>query len=138
MNLLNSNRKFVEKSWGHEDWIDNNPLYCGKNLFIKEGKRLSLHYHNLKTETFYVQSGLIELAVYDNVEFDKYFANWDELKSNLDKLEIHILVPRNSFKIPVGMRHTLFGIKDSNVIEFSTQHFDEDSIRILHGDLANC
>ena len=28
---------FVEKVWGHEEWIVNNELYCGKKLFVKKG-----------------------------------------------------------------------------------------------------
>ncbi len=30
------------KGWGREVWIANNPLYCGKILEIRKGKRCSL------------------------------------------------------------------------------------------------
>ena len=47
------------KGWGHEKWIVNTDKYCGKILFFEEGKQCSWHYHKLKDETFYVQSGEI-------------------------------------------------------------------------------
>ena len=45
------------KGWGYEKWIVNTDEYCGKLLFFEEGKRCSWHYHKLKDETFYLQSG---------------------------------------------------------------------------------
>ena len=58
---MNENRNFVSKGWGYEDWIVNKKEYCGKILFIKKGKRCSWHYHKLKDETFYIQSGKLEV-----------------------------------------------------------------------------
>ncbi|BCU98886.1 MAG: hypothetical protein CM15mV24_1110 [Bellamyvirus sp.] len=49
--------KHVPKGWGYEKWIVNTEEYCGKLLFFNEGKRCSWHYHKLKDETFYLQSG---------------------------------------------------------------------------------
>ena len=45
-----------------------------------------------------------------------------------------ILNPGNSFHIPVGLRHQIIALEDSNLFEFSTQHFEEDSYRIVKGD----
>lgn len=39
-----------EKAWGHELWIINNELYCGKLLVFKKDKEFSMHYHLLKDE----------------------------------------------------------------------------------------
>ena len=55
--MISSEIKFVPKGWGHEKWIVNNDEYCGKLLFFEEGKRCSWHYHKIKDETFYLQSG---------------------------------------------------------------------------------
>ncbi len=33
-----------------------------------------------------------------------------------------------------GMVHQMEGIEDSELIEFSTQHFESDSYRIMKGD----
>ena len=55
------------KGWGHEKWIINNNLYCGKLLSFDKGKKCSFHYHKIKTETFYLQSGLVRL-IYSNTD----------------------------------------------------------------------
>lgn len=48
----------VEKKWGYELWIHNDPQYCGKLLvFPEKGNHFSMHYHMIKNETWYVQSG---------------------------------------------------------------------------------
>jgi len=52
---------FVPKGWGYEKWIVNNDKYCGKILFVVKDRKCSLHYHNIKDETFYIQSGKIVL-----------------------------------------------------------------------------
>ena len=138
MNEINENRVYVPKGWGYEDWIVNTPLYCGKDLFLKKGKRLSLHYHALKDETFYIQSGEVELRYYLNPDVDKNFKSWEDFDHILCYPLYGIcsptLVAGDSFHIPVGMRHTLTGLMDSHIFEFSTQHFDSDSIRVLKGD----
>ena len=45
-----------------------------------------------------------------------------------------ILEKGDSFHVPVLMRHQLIGLTDVEMFEFSTQHFDEDSIRVIKGD----
>src|SRR5271157_3871737 len=51
------------KGWGREVWIANNPLYCGKILEIRRGKRCSLHYHKLKTESFFLRTGRLRIRI---------------------------------------------------------------------------
>ena len=53
--------KYVPKGWGYEKWIANCEKYCGKLLFIVKGKQCSWHFHKLKDEVFFVQSGKIKL-----------------------------------------------------------------------------
>lgn len=55
--------QIVPKGWGREVWIANGDLYCGKILEIRKGKRSSLHYHKLKTESFYLRSGRLKLRI---------------------------------------------------------------------------
>jgi quercetin dioxygenase-like cupin family protein len=112
--------KHVSKGWGYEKWIVNNDQYCGKLLFFNKGKRCSWHYHKIKDETFYLQSGLI-LLFYGNVD-------------GLEDAETLVLEPGDKFHIPVGLRHQMVALEDSELFEFSTQHFDSDSIRIHCGD----
>lgn len=112
--------KTVQKGWGHELWIVNKPEYCGKLLYFHKGKRLSWHYHILKDETFYVQSGEIILKYSDD--------------DDLDKAKEIVLKPGMNFHIYRGLRHQIIAIENSEVFEFSTEHFDEDSYRIVKGD----
>ena len=111
---------YVEKGWGYEKWIVNTPEYCGKILHVKRGKRCSWHYHRLKDETFYVQSGRVMVFIgEDNDE---------------EKAEMHALAPGDSLHIPPDTRHFFFGLSDADIFEFSTHHEDNDSIRITKGD----
>ena len=51
----------IEKVWGYEEIPVNTNLYCFKFLNLKRGFCCSLHHHKLKTETFFILSGLILL-----------------------------------------------------------------------------
>ena len=37
-------------------------------------------------------------------------------------------------EIPVGLVHQMEALEDSELFEFSTEHFDEDSYRITKGE----
>ena len=118
----NSNRHFVPKGWGYEDWLVNKEEYCGKLLFIKKDKKFSWHYHKLKDETFYIQSGKVQIA----------YGFEDNIRS--PRIQRTILESGDTFYVPVGMRHQVKGLLDTQMFEFSTTHFDEDSYRIIKGD----
>ena len=62
--------ELVHKGWGFEKWIVNNEEYCGKLLYFVKGKKCSYHYHKIKDETFYVQSGKILLRYGDDDDYD--------------------------------------------------------------------
>jgi len=118
--IPDKNLVFVPKGWGWESWIHNSEKYCGKILFIKKGKKLSFHYHKIKEETFLVNSGKI-LVYY----------GWDDDFNVAKKV---ILKKGDVFHVPPDLRHRMKAIQDTYLVEFSTQHFDEDSIRIVKGD----
>jgi mannose-6-phosphate isomerase-like protein (cupin superfamily) len=59
--MLNKKRT-ITKPWGHEIIWGETKNYLGKILFIKEGSRLSLQYHEHKEETILVLSGRLELV----------------------------------------------------------------------------
>ena len=111
---------FVPKGWGYEKWIVNNEDYCGKILFFVKGMRCSWHYHKIKRETFYIQSGSVKI-------FFSY-------ENSLNDAEFVVLHRGDKFEVPAGLRHQMIALEDTELIEFSTQHFDEDSHRILKGD----
>jgi|SRR3989338_1510869 len=100
--------KEVPKVWGKEVWIVNR-RYCGKILVLNKGFQCSMHYHKKKDETFYVLIGkvLMELGT--------------------SRLIMH---PGESLLIPPGAQHRFTGIEDSEILEFSTHHEDEDSYRV--------
>ena len=76
--------------------------------------------HFTVAKFFYVQSG--KLKVYWS-HFDDYeMAHVKELKEG------------EKFHVPTGMRHRMEALEDTVMFEFSTEHFDEDSIRIEKGD----
>lgn len=113
-------RECHQKGWGEEQWIANSLLCCGKKLILKKGKRCSIHYHKLKDETFYVQSGVVQLDLYDH----GYPGDPTRLTMKPgDSIHISPLVP-----------HQFFGVEDSEFFEFSTEHFEEDTYRFVRGD----
>ena len=69
--LTSFNIKIVSKGWGFEKWIVNNEKYCGKLLYLIKGKKCSWHFHKIKEETFYIQSGKILLKWSDEDEIEK-------------------------------------------------------------------
>lgn len=114
------NINFVPKGWGFEKWIHNSELYCGKLLYFVKDKKCSWHYHLLKDEVFYVQSGRIKV----------YYSEGDDIA----QANAVILGPGDNFHVYRGLRHRMEAIEDTELFEFSTQHFDSDSHRIERGD----
>tara|TARA_A100001015_G_scaffold181033_1_gene201506 strand:+ start:3571 stop:3915 length:345 start_codon:yes stop_codon:yes gene_type:complete len=107
------------KGWGYELWIANNEKYCGKILHFNKGKRCSYHYHKLKKETFYIESGQIKVLYgYGKIEDAK----------------IKVMNPGDSLEVPIGLIHQIIALEDSKVYEFSTTHYESDSYRIQYGD----
>ncbi len=118
---MNADRlHFVSKGWGFEKWIVNNEKYCGKILYFIKGRRCSFHFHKIKDETFYLLSGKLVL---------RYGVSQDIHESAT--LTMH---PGDRFHVPIGLCHQMQALEDSELIEFSTQHFDEDSYRVERGD----
>ena len=74
----------------------------------------------LKDEVFYIQSGRVLVRYSDE----------DDL-INADVME---LGPGDRFHVYRGLRHQMYAIEDTELFEFSTQHFDSDSYRIEKGD----
>jgi|GEM_PF-774521 quercetin dioxygenase-like cupin family protein len=104
---------FVEKVWGHEEWIVNNDKYCGKRLIVKKGFRCSMHQHKIKDETFYVASGKVLMET-----------EWNSVKSS------RVMTSGDVIHIEIGMWHRFTGLDEASaLIEFSTFHMDSDSHR---------
>jgi mannose-6-phosphate isomerase-like protein (cupin superfamily) len=95
------------KGWGREVWIANNPLYCGKILEIRKGRRCSLHYHKRKTESFYLHSGRLRVRVKESPQ--------NELIEEFD------LTAGDCMDVPPGLVHQMEALEDAELFEFSTQ-----------------
>jgi mannose-6-phosphate isomerase-like protein (cupin superfamily) len=108
------------KGWGREVWIANNELYCGKILEILKGKRCSLHFHELKTESFYLRAGRLLVRL-------------KESRAS-DVIEEFVMNTGDCMDIPPGLVHQMEALEDTELIEFSTQHFNSDSHRLIPGD----
>ena len=109
----------VPKGWGEELIIENNEMYCGKLLIFKKGCRFSMHYHLIKDETWYVDKG-------------EFIYRWIDTES-AETIE-QKLKPGDVVRQRVGQPHQLIALTDGTVFEVSTQHFDEDSYRVVKGD----
>lgn len=109
----------VPKNWGKEIVFVNNELYCGKVLVFNKGCKFSMHYHVIKQETWYVQSGDF---IFNWIDTENGITHTMELKTG------------DSVTIPIGMPHQLHALTDGEIFEVSTQHFDSDSYRIYKGD----
>lgn len=117
---LQSTEDYHAKGWGYEYWIANTDLYCGKLLYFNKGKKCSWHYHEIKDETFFIQEGLFIVLTSEN----------DDIESATRRY----MKPGDSLHVTPGLRHQMIALEDSILYEFSTQHFDDDSYRIIKGD----
>lgn len=99
----------VIKPWGKEIWFAQNENYAGKLLYVNKGARLSLQYHEKKTETQYLFSGKAKLTF--------------GLKEN--ELQEIILNPGDKFDIYPYTIHRVEGIEDSIIFEVSTPELDD-------------
>ncbi len=100
----------VDKPWGSElIWAETDD-YAGKILFVKAGESLSLQYHEVKDESWYVLEGRarLELGVVGE-----------------DALEEVEIVGGQAFRFLPGTVHRVTGIEDTRIVEVSTAHLDD-------------
>lgn len=105
----------VVKVWGSETWIINTPMYCGKMLHVKQGSHTSMHFHGFKHETMFCVEGVFRIDFIDGS----------------GELVSRVLNQGESIVIPPLVPHSIHGVEHFNAMfEFSTQHFDHDSVRV--------
>ena len=109
----------VPKGWGNELIIENNEMYCGKLLKFKKGCKFSMHYHMVKDETWYVETG-------------EFIYRW--IDTETAEVKIVRLYPKDIVRQRPGQPHQLEALTDGIVFEVSTQHEDSDSYRVFKGD----
>jgi len=117
------------KGWGWEEWVANHELYCQKFLIVYQGKKCSLHYHKIKDETFSIVGGVLQLDLYHDVtDIDNIESYTEENRTRL------IMNPGDVIRIQPFTTHQFTALEDCVFTEVSTQHFEDDSYRIVVGD----
>ena len=99
----------VEKPWGHELIWAHGDAYVGKLLFVRAGHSLSLQYHELKDESWLIQSGRarIQLGPVGGEPVEE------------------VVGPGAAFRYRPGTVHRITAVEDSTILEVSTPHLDD-------------
>lgn len=106
--------KIVEKPWGREIWFADQPAYAGKVLEVRKGCRLSLQYHERKTETLFLLSGKMMLT------FRTVEAGETPSAAQVSSADQYTWLPGQSVHIPVRTIHRFEALEDSVLLESST------------------
>ena len=101
--------KQVEKPWGYELWFAHNDKYVGKLIFVKQGSRLSLQYHEKKDETLLVIRGLAKFTIGDT--------------------DVIVAAGDGSVRVRPNCHHRIEAITDVTIVEVSTPEIT-DVVRI--------
>jgi mannose-6-phosphate isomerase len=100
----------VEKPWGWELIWAETEAYVGKTLFVRTGQSLSLQFHNVKDESWYVQEGKAKLELGDVGQ---------------GILNNEVIGPGACFRFRPGTVHRVTALEDTTIVEVSTPHLDD-------------
>jgi mannose-6-phosphate isomerase len=105
-----------ERPWGKFERFTLNEKCTVKLVYLDGGKRLSLQYHNNRSEFWKVIKGPVKVQLGN---------------------EIKLLQTGESIEIPMKTTHRLIGAgTDATILEISTGEFDESDIVRLEDDYA--
>ena len=113
--------RVVEKGWGREIIYADEPEYCGKLMvYDKVGATSSMHFHQNKKESWYVQQGSFKYLTID--------------PTNAKLIEVILNTGNTVLNKPLQV-HQLIALEDNSVIfEVSTKDSVEDNYRVIPGD----
>jgi len=103
----------IVKPWGKEEVLAHTDRYALKRIHVKKGFRASLQYHERKSESLYLLSGLITIEIGG----DQHALALDEMR------------PGEVVDVPRGRVHRVTALEDSVLIEVSTPELD-DVVRV--------
>ncbi len=103
----------TEKPWGYELLYALSPKYAGKVIFVKQGQRLSLQYHEQKDESMYIYEGRALLVI----------------EGSDGRMTTTEVGAGHSVRITPGTRHRIQAIEDTTLLEVSTPEL-EDVVRV--------
>lgn len=112
----------IDKGWGKEIIFANNDLYCGKLLIFNPSSTISMHYHMIKIETWYVNEGTFT------------FRWMDTLSATIQE---KVIKTGDVIHLENGVPHQLTTETGGVIFEVSTHDNPEDSYRIIKGDSQN-
>lgn len=105
-------KEMIEKPWGYEQIIQKNDKYVMKQIHIEPGKRLSLQYHENKTETI--------LCISDEAIV------WTKRSAEDTETKKVTLKYGEAFHVQQGQIHRFAaGFKPVDLIEVSTPELDD-------------
>jgi mannose-6-phosphate isomerase-like protein (cupin superfamily) len=99
----------VEKPWGHELIWARAEQYAGKILFVRAGESLSLQYHRVKDESWYVLEGRASIEVGEDVR----------------RLEEIVVGAGEAVRFRPGTVHRITALEDTQILEASTGELDD-------------
>ena len=104
---LGRKMKTVEKPWGKEIWFAQTDKYVGKLIYVNQGTRLSLQFHNVKDETLLFLHGVAKVTVGKEER----------------------IVTADTIRITPKTLHRIFAVTDLVIVEVSTPEVD-DVVRV--------
>lgn len=116
----------VTKPWGHELWINGeHPVFSFKEVFLKEGFRTSLQYHNCKVEAAVLYQGICEIIYKSNSKID----NDRVLEGDIGRLRLNQM---GKICVEPKVLHRMVAVTEMYQYEVSTPDLD-DVVRV-HDD----
>jgi mannose-6-phosphate isomerase len=100
----------VDKPWGWELVWAETDHYVGKVLFVKAGESLSLQFHRVKDEAWFVQSGRAKVELGD---------------AGQAVLAEEVVTAPAYFRFAPGTVHRVTAVEDTTILEVSTPHLDD-------------
>ena len=100
----------VDKPWGYELIWAVTDRYAGKLLFVKAGESLSLQFHKVKDEAWYVLEGRAELEL--GAPGERMLAS-------------EVVGPGAAFRFRPGTVHRVRALEDTTIFEVSTPELDD-------------
>jgi mannose-6-phosphate isomerase len=104
----------VEKPWGYELIWAVTDRYAGKLLFVRAGEQLSLQFHKVKDEAWFVYEGRAEVEL----------APAGEAVTATE-----VVGPGAAFRFEPGTVHRVRALDDTTILEVSTPEL-EDVVRL--------
>lgn len=99
----------VDKPWGWELIWAHTDRYVGKILHVEAGHQLSWQYHEVKDETIFLQSGVLDL----------------ETEAEGEERHVVRMNPGDNFHIQPFRRHSMIAVSDCDILEASTPELDD-------------